>query len=94
LELWWNFEREGEDQMMGGFGFGPMWMFGGLFSLVFWALLIGLAVWLIVSATRGDRTRVVASGPAPSPLDILKVRYAKGEINKEQYEETKRDLSV
>lgn len=32
--------------------------------------------------------------PSPTPLDILKTRYAKGEITKEQFEEMKRDLSL
>ncbi len=75
--------------MMGGFGFNP---FGMLISLVFWALLIGGIVWLVVWLTRsGARSSSGARG-GDSPVEILKARYAKGEITQEQFREMKKDL--
>jgi putative membrane protein len=77
--------------MMGGFGFGGM-LFGGLLMLVFWALVIGGVVWLIVTLARGGTSASTMPAAGQTPLDILKVRYAKGEITKEQFEEMKRAL--
>jgi len=79
----------GPSGMMGrygmlGFGFNP---FGMLMSLVFWALIIGGGVLLIVWLARGAG-HSPSTGPADgSPFDILKLRYAKGEITKEQLAE-------
>ena len=74
--------------MMGGWGMG--W-FGSIFMLVFWVLvivgLVFLIRWLIL-ATKGG-TEVTRSSRA---LDILKERYTRGEINKEEFEEKKRNL--
>ena len=68
--------------MMGGSGWG--W----IFMLLFW----GLVIWGVVALVRG----AAGSGPsAPHPdsaLELLKRRYARGEINKQEYEEKKRDL--
>ena len=78
--------------MMWGPGWGPGYgLFGWLMMLLFWILIIvGTALiirWLVTetgsrSAAAGDTT-----------LDILKRRYAKGEITKDQFEAMKRDLS-
>jgi putative membrane protein len=64
-----------------GFGSG-LWLLGGLFWIVIWALLIwGLIRWL------GSRNRWMPfSHPdqppvAPSALEILRQRYARGEID-------------
>lgn len=77
--------------MMGGYGYGGWGMFAGIVSLLFTLLTIGgivlVAVWFARSA--GKTTLVAGS---ESPLDILKRRYAKGEISKEQFEQMKRDL--
>ena len=73
--------------MMGGFGFGGMLL--GVFFLV---VLVGGAVWLIQSLSRG------AAGPSLPPgetaLEILQRRYASGEITKQQYAAMKRDLGL
>ncbi len=72
--------------MMGGFGWG--W-FMPIFMIIFW----GLVIWGIVALVRGlSGSRGSDSSKADSPLEILKSRYAKGEIDKEEYEEKKKDL--
>lgn len=75
--------------MGGGFGFP---MVGGIMMLLFWGLIIGGAVWLVQLLTRSARTAGPGALPSEAPLDILKRRYAKGEITKEQFEEMKHDL--
>lgn len=82
--------------MMGGFGFP---MIGGIVMFLFWALVIGGIVWLVVWLARGgaqSASNALINTPSmnQTPLDILKVRYAKGEITKEQFEDMKRDLSA
>ena len=76
--------------MMGGWGIG--W-FGGIFMLVFWILIIvGLVIlirWLIHS-TKGESGRILSH--SPRALDILKERYARGEIDKQEFEEKKKDI--
>ncbi len=72
-----------------GFAYNPL---GAILSLVFWALIIigivFLVVWLVRNAGRAD-----LSAPSSHPaLDILRARYAKGEITKEQFEEMRRVL--
>lgn len=66
-------------------GFG-MWL-GGLAMLVFWGALIVGAV-LVVRLLGGLPGR----DGRTSPLDILKRRYASGEITREQYEQMRKDL--
>jgi putative membrane protein len=66
-------------------------MWGGWFFMVlFWALIIvGIAAlvrWLVT------QNRPPASHTEESALDILKKRYSRGEISKEEFEEKKKDL--
>ncbi len=79
--------------MMGGFGYGGM-MFGGLLMLLLTALVIVGVIWLVVTLARGSQTVAGPSATGPRPLEILKERYAKGEITKEQYEAMRRDLGA
>ena len=72
-----------------GYGYNPL---GAIISLVSWALIIGGVILLVVWLVRNAGKTTGAS--SESPLDILKARYAKGEITKKQYEEIKRDLGV
>lgn len=39
-------------------------------------------------------TRPTSMAPGETPLDVLKMRYAKGEITKEQFDAMKRDLGI
>ncbi len=72
--------------MMGGFGWG--W-FMPIFMIIFW----GLVIWGIVALVRGlSGSRGSDSSTTDSALEVLKRRYARGEINKEEYAEKKKDL--
>lgn len=79
--------------MMFGLPFMPMGL-GGIGMLLFWVLIIVGIVWLIGSFGRSASTPTVSAPVSESPLDILKRRYAKGEITKEQYEEMKNTLGA
>ena len=74
--------------MMGGFGFG-----GGILMLLFWALVIGGIVLLVVRLT-GSGPVTTSGGPRAhdGALDILRERYARGAITKEQFDQMMRDL--
>lgn len=64
--------------------------FGGGFMWLFWILLIVLVVWAFRVMTSNTNQTGRRSGTA---LEILEERYARGEIDREEYEEKRRDLS-
>lgn len=66
-------------------------VFGGLWMLAFWVLIIVLIVWAVKKVTEHGESRGSAF-PKRDPLDIAKERYAKGEISREQFEQIKKDL--
>lgn len=76
--------------MMWWYGPGD-WMGGGfIFMMFFWVLIIIAVVYLVRNTSSPRR------GETPmekTPLQILQERYAKGEIDKKEYEEKKKDLS-
>lgn len=74
------------DSGMIGWNMG-IWM---VFNLIFWILVIVGIVLLVVWV--GQKAVGGASGTEESALEILKKRYARGEISKAEYEEKKRDL--
>jgi putative membrane protein len=76
-----------------GFGrYGHMlpWMswVGPIFMIVFWALVAAAVVFLIRYLVRQSR----ASSNDTTAITILKERYAKGEIDKEEFEQKRKDL--
>ena len=74
-------------------GPGMMGGFGGIFMMIFWVLiLVGLVFlikWLIQSTSRAKSE----TGGGNRALEILKERYARGEIGKAEFETMKLDLS-
>ncbi len=74
------------------FWYWPMWLFP-MFMPIFWIAVILIALFFIFG--RGRTPRICGPGPGAneeSALDILKKRYAKGEITKEEFEQMKRDI--
>ncbi len=78
--------------MMGpwfGWGFGGWWMLA--IMIVFW----GLVIWGIVALVRRTSGNGCCGSNlqhSESALDILKKRYARGEVTKEEFEEKKKAL--
>lgn len=70
-------------------GYGMMDGYGGAFMMLLWILLIAGIVLLIVWLVRQSGAR---NGGGNTALDILKRRYASGEIGKEEFEQMKREL--
>ncbi len=61
---------------------------GGFFSFLMWILIIILIIWIIRNYSSLKRDDKKDS----NSLDILKERYAKGEIEREEFETKRKDL--
>jgi len=70
----------------------PMWWFPILMPL-FWIIVIAVVLYLIFGRRSTRRPWEPGPGQAPeSALDILKKRYAKGEITRDEFERMKQDI--
>ncbi len=73
---------DGYGHMMGPWG-------GGIVMWLLMLVLVGVLVYLLVKGSGAGGFGVTSR---ETPLDILKKRYARGEITKEQFDEMKKDL--
>ena len=81
-----------------GFGWGGM-IFGGLLTLLFWGVIIALIFFVVRALSRSGSGQ--AAPPAGSPgqapdraLEILRERYARGEISKDEFNSMRQDLTA
>lgn len=70
----------------GGWGFG--WAFMSLVHVLWWVLLVAGAIVLFRTIVGGRHRRY------DTALDILRERYARGEIDAAEYEERRRQLKA
>jgi putative membrane protein len=74
---------------MYGYGFEPFHIFGSVISVLFWFLFI---VFILKLIKRGKRGHWEGWGEHKTAIGLLRERFAKGEISKEEYEEKKKVL--
>jgi putative membrane protein len=65
-----------------GWGMGWGWIIG--------LIVLVVIIWIVVKALNQNKTSDQPGNK--TPLDILKERYARGEIDKQEFEERKKDL--
>lgn len=79
--MWWGHH-------IVGLGWGG-WLVGALLMLLFWGGLITMVI-LLIRAFSGSKSSSMSAGE--TAVDILKKRYARGEISKEEYDSIRHDL--
>lgn len=60
---------------------------GGFFMIIFWVAVISFIVWVINLASNSHDEH-----KPKTAIDILKERYARGDISKEEFEDKKKDI--
>ncbi len=78
---WWSWNGSG----WGGMWFGPLFMF--LFLVAVVAAIVALVRWM-----SGTSDRTETSSHSPSARSILDQRFARGEIDADEYEARRRVL--
>jgi putative membrane protein len=86
---WWPMSQGGYGGMMGYGGYGM-----GLGMLLFWGLIVFAIVSLIGGAFSKTRLPNAFLDQSHDVLEILKERYARGEIDKTEFDAKRRDLNV
>lgn len=75
--------------MMGGYGMGGGYGFGGIFMILWWILIIAGIVMLVKWLNKSSGTEAGSN----KALEILRERYARGEIDEQEFQKRKNDLS-
>ena len=77
----------------GGWGSGGwMMLFGGIFWLVLLVLAVTAIVWIVRTPWHSHFPPPPRADRGSAGLDILEERYARGEINRDEYLQRKRDI--
>ena len=76
----------------GGWGdMGSMMLFGGVFWLLVLVLAVAAVIWAVRASTGDHRPSAPRRGS--SALDLLEERYARGEIDRDEYVQKRGDLT-
>lgn len=75
------------------YGYNPVHeFFGGFMMILLWVLIISLIISVLRRSKSHDYRMFGGMHMGDHAMDILKERYAKGEIDKKEFEEKKKDL--
>jgi putative membrane protein len=92
LSFFWSCTPyQGGGYMGGGGGMMGYGGYGGMYMGLLIIIAIAVVIYIVYSRNAGTGGGSFG-GRRESPMDILKTRYAKGEISKEEFERLKRDL--
>jgi putative membrane protein len=89
--LWGCTPHQGGGYMGGGGGMMGYGGYGGMFMWLIIIIVIAVIVYIVYTRNIGAAGGSLG-GRRESPMDILKTRYAKGEISKEEFDQLKRDI--
>jgi putative membrane protein len=89
--------KGGSLMFLSRFGFGPGPMLFGLLNTLFWVALLAVIIWALVTLfTKRSRQVFTASIPHPAPhlsaMEILRQRYARGEIDDATFQQMRERL--
>src|SRR5215472_2921580 len=77
-------------------GYGTTYTWGGMllmiFSMLFWFAFLGALIWGLVHWLSGRSSAPSVTPGSPSALEILRQRYARGEIDDATFERMRRQL--
>lgn len=80
--------------MWSGWGWGGIFI-GIIVMLLFWGIIITLVFFALRGLIRSNQSGGIRDEPSTlrqTPLEILKERYARGEITRQEYQEMRQDL--
>ncbi len=79
--------------IMGGFFGGGLGIIGMVLGFIFLALIIAGIIILIIWIAKRTGSQGTEQASNSNAMEILKQRYAKGEINKTEFDALKKDIS-
>lgn len=79
---------------MGGYGYGRGWMHYGWGGILMWIFILVIIIAAIYFMYYLAKSKTPGAPSGETPLDLLKKRYARGEISKDEYQRIKKDLEA
>lgn len=77
----------------GWHAWAPMMLFGGFFWIALVIIAVVAVMWLVRGSAHGGRPIRSRDDRASAGLDVLDERYARGELNREEYLQKRRDIA-